>query len=213
VADGLKRAWSRRGGERITIATLPRDTLAHVVLERWIVRNTAFAPEDLRTPGVPLAQLWAALLRGTIEAAVVPEPVVAALMERDPTARVVLDGRDLLPGHPTAVVAVRSNLLTDRAAQLAGVLSRHVAATRYLQDEKGRAAPYLAKHAGFGQVKPETMAKALASGNARFVSDPAGIIEPLQLVESHLLSERLLNGRANMAAFVNLELHKAAAKP
>ncbi|MBL8672764.1 MAG: ABC transporter substrate-binding protein [Alphaproteobacteria bacterium] len=213
VAGGLRRAWARRGGARITIASLPRDTVAHALLERWVVRNTAFSTEDLRTPGVPLNQLWNALRLGTIEAAVVPEPIVASILESDPTARVVLEGRDLMLGHPTAVVAVRANLLRERPAQVAGFLSRHIAATRYLQDEKERAAPYFAKHAGYGQVKAETFAKALGSGLARYASDPAAIIEPLRLIESLLLQAQLLSGRVNVTEIVDLELHKAAAKP
>lgn len=213
VAGGLRRAWTRRGGARITIASLPRDTVAHALLERWVVRNTAFSPEDLRTPGVPLNQVWNALRLGSIEAAVVPEPIVASLMETDPTTRVVLEGRDLMPGHPTAVVAVRANLLRERPAQIAGFLSRHVAATRYLQDEKERAAPYFAKHAGYGQVKAETFAKALGSGLARYASDPAGLVEPLRFIESLLLAAQLLSGRVNVAEIVDVETYKVAAKP
>jgi NitT/TauT family transport system substrate-binding protein len=66
-------------GKRIAIDA--QNTIAHIALLKWLKRNGITAGE-VRLSEVPFAQMLGPLLRGTVDAAVLPEPFVTLAIQR-----------------------------------------------------------------------------------------------------------------------------------
>lgn len=171
---GLNRAMAA-AGRRLTLATLPVGTSYHAVLNGWLTRRTALGPEDMLLLGSRADRVWAGLLQGVVELALVPEPIATDLLSKSPTAVIAADPAELGSGVPTTVVAVAPHVAAAKRARLIAFVARHGVATRRLQDEPGRWATMVQRHVGYGKLKPELLAQALDSPGVRFVADPSQI--------------------------------------
>ena len=98
-------------GKRIAIDA--PNTLGHIALLKWLKRKGVSA-DDVRLPAIPFAQMLAPLMRGTVDAAVLPEPFLTLAIQRG--ARPIADtmaavcSRDCLVTISMARRDVDSNL-------------------------------------------------------------------------------------------------------
>lgn len=211
AAGSLHRyALDHRSGSRVTIATLPKHTLAHTVLMYWVRDQARLTPEDVRVAGTRLSRIWNALLRGDVEMAFVPGPVATTVINRDPTARVVAEGSRLMRGLPCSVVASRDDVIMKKRPQLRTLLSLHQKATEMLIDTPEQAAPYLTQDIGYGRIGAQEMLQALKAPSARFIADPEAVAEPMARLLRRLLQSGALGNSLSAADMINSSIYREA---
>jgi NitT/TauT family transport system substrate-binding protein len=91
-------------GKRIAIDA--PNTLAHIGLLKWLKRN-GLSADDVRLSAIPFAQMLGPLTRGTVDAAILPEPFLTLAIQRG--ARPIAD--------TLAAVCSRDCLLTISMAR------------------------------------------------------------------------------------------------
>lgn len=81
VAGPGKRITRARDlvGKRIAIDAT--NTIAHIALLKWLKRN-GLSADDVRLSEIPFAQMLGPLRRGTVDAAVLPEPFLTLAIQR-----------------------------------------------------------------------------------------------------------------------------------
>jgi NitT/TauT family transport system substrate-binding protein len=118
-----------------------------------------------------------ALLAGSVDAASILEPVLTIVLDRDPSARVVTYGGQMMPNQPGAVLAVRSEVLKEKPDVVQKLVDMHNRATAMIISDPKRAAKHVHDVIGRGLIPAEMIEKAIVSPYAKYESNPHKIVE------------------------------------
>jgi NitT/TauT family transport system substrate-binding protein len=165
------------------IATLPRGSTPDTVL-RYYLQEAQVAPADVELIGVGEDEVQRLLLAGAVDAAAIVEPILTVTLERDRSARILATARQMMPGHPGAVVLVTGDVIAQNRAAVARLVRLHARATDYVREDPARAVPDVVEYLGQGLVDPGMIRKALVSDATNLIADPRAIIEPTRLLQA-----------------------------
>jgi len=168
--------WLEDKGRPARIATLPKGTTPDIVM-RIILQSLGYDPVDPPVEVLPMGipAVRAALANGEVDAAVIMEPIVTLASGDGYT--IIIEGREALPGHPGAVLAVSLELIEKRPDIVEKLVELHLRATALLLQDKDRAAELLSQALGPEILPVEVARRALDSPLSNFITDPRLIIE------------------------------------
>src|SRR5262249_29988751 len=132
---------------------------------------------DVEILGIGIDAAQQAFLSGAVDAAVVREPTLTLIRDRDRKAKLVAAGGQLFPNQPGSVLAALASKDPAKRDAMLRFVRLHVRATELLQKEPKRAAPHILKALGAGIVPLDVIERALVSPASRFVTDPAVIVD------------------------------------
>jgi NitT/TauT family transport system substrate-binding protein len=185
--DAFKR-FRESGRRAARIATLPPGSTPDTVL-RYYLQEAGVGTGDVEIIGVGEDEVQRLLLAGAVDAAAIVEPILTITLERDRSARIIATPRQMMPGHPGAVVLVTGAVIAQNRAAVMRLVELHVRATAYVREDPARAVPDIVEYLGLGLVDPAVIRKALTSEATQLIADPRAIVEPTRLL--HAIERRL----------------------
>ena len=170
-------AFRKQQGRPVRIATLPKGSVPDTVLQHYLTQVARVPPVDVQVFGVGEDRVQQVLLSGSADAASGLEPTLTIVLERVPSARILVGGGEMLPDQPGAVLAVREATIRASRAAVQALVGLHVRATALIASDPARAAKDTSGMLGQGLVPEATLAKAFASQAMRPTADPHAIID------------------------------------
>ena len=170
-------AFRQKTGRPVRVATLPKGSVPDTVLQYWLGEVAHVAPGDVQVLGLGEDRVQQALLTGSADAASILEPILTIVLEREPSARILVSGGQMFPNQPGAVLAIGEAVIRSNRAAAQTLVALHARATKLIVSDPARAARSAAQILGPGLVTEATLAKAFTSPAMQAVSDPHLILE------------------------------------
>ena len=170
-------AFHQQQGRPVRIATLPKGSVPDTVLQYYLTQVAKVPPETVQVLGVGEDRVQQMLLSGAADAASVLEPILTIVMERVPSARILIGGGKMFPDQPGAVLAVSDATIRAHRAAVESLVALHVRATKLIVNDPARAAKTTGLLLGQGLVPEATLAKAFAAQTIPLDANPHKIIE------------------------------------
>ncbi|MCK0753326.1 ABC transporter substrate-binding protein [Chromohalobacter japonicus] len=164
-------------GRKPKIATFPNGSVPYTVLRYWLEEQVGGDADAVDIVTMGASRVQQSLLAGAVDAASTLEPILSVVQQRDPDARVVARGNDMLPHQPGAVLAVREAVLEEHPEAIQALVAQHVRATEMLENDPAQAAPYVREFVGKRLIDEETVTTALSSPSSNYLADPYMIID------------------------------------
>lgn len=188
---GIPRFTAKKG-RKPKIATFSKGSVPDTVLRYWLAQVAGLPADSLDIVTMGADRVQQALLDGSVDGASILEPIVTLVLANDKTAKVVLDGSDMMPNQPGAVLAMRSDFIRKRPEVVQKLVSLHNRATEFLILEPDRSARDIHAMIGKGPVTLEVISKAISSPYAKFTSDPYRIMQSTQVMHDFQLETGVL---------------------
>lgn len=159
------------------IATQPPGSVPAANLQYWLNEVAHVDPADVQIVPIGIDATQQAILAGAVEAAIVREPTLTIIQQRNPGISLIASGEDLFPGQPGTVVAVYGPFLEQHPQAVQALVSGIVRAIDELQKSPDRAVPHIEAALSKGIVDQATIRKSLSSPAVHFVADPQAIMD------------------------------------
>jgi NitT/TauT family transport system substrate-binding protein len=123
-------AFANHTGRKLKMGTLPRGTTPDVFLRLWL-DGVGIQPEkDMEIVPMGGDQLVAAMAAGQVDGVAIGEPQITLIQHTDPKFKVLLYGKDLVPGLPGGVVMVQQRLIDQYPALVEKPVEIHLRVTK-----------------------------------------------------------------------------------
>ncbi|WP_342359416.1 ABC transporter substrate-binding protein [Terrarubrum flagellatum] len=179
------KAFRTAQGKAARLATQPAGSVPNTTLQYWLWEVAKADKADAEVVPMGIDATQQAILAGAVDGAIVREPAVTIIGERNPAIKLIATGDELFPGQPGTVVAVSEAFVSKNNGAVQTLVSNLVRAEKLLKSDPDRAAPHIAAALGKGIVEPATIKRALGSPATKFVIDPRAIIEPAKAMQAY----------------------------
>jgi NitT/TauT family transport system substrate-binding protein len=183
-AEALKR-FRAATGKAARLATQPPGSVPNTTLQYWLWEQIKADKADVEIVAMGIDATQQAILADAVEGAIVREPALTIIQNRNPGVKLVAVGDELFPGQPGTVVAVSGAFLGKNEAAVQTIVNGLVRGAAQLQRDVERSAPHVGAALGRGIVDPALIVTALRSPAARFVVDPRRIVEPTKAMQAY----------------------------
>jgi NitT/TauT family transport system substrate-binding protein len=154
--------FRKTNGRPARIAALPKGTIPDTALRYYLATNKV--PENtVQIIGQGAEQVLQSTLAKVVDGAAMPEPVLTIVLRKDPTARVLANGKQLMPGHPGFVLSVREPFAKAHPETVRKLVELNSRATLLIRSDPRRAARDVLRYMGQGLIDEDLMAAALSS--------------------------------------------------
>lgn len=178
---GMQR-FAAKKGRKPTIASFAPGSVPDAVFRHWLLDVAKLSLDSVDIVAMGAEKIQDALIAGTVDGASILEPILTVVSAKDRSAKVVLDGAEMMPNQPGAILAVRTELIRKNPHAVRKLVELHRRATEFLIRHPDRAA-----HHAYTTLSPRqpqlTLAlveKAMTSPYSKFVADPYRIVESTQ---------------------------------
>lgn len=183
-SDALK-AYKAATGKAARFATQPAGSVPNTNLQHWLWEVAKADKADVEIVPLGIDATQQAVLAEAVDAAIVREPALTIIQDRNPAVKLVAAGDTVFPGQPGTVVGVTGAFIKANPKAVQSIVDAVVAAGKTLQSDPKGSAPYVAAALGKGLVSEELIAKALVSPASKFTTDPGAIIEPSKAQQAY----------------------------
>jgi NitT/TauT family transport system substrate-binding protein len=129
-------AFARTAGRKLRIGGPPRGATPDVFLRMWLASVGVDAEKDVTLVPMGGDQLVAAMAAGQVDSVVYGEPQITLLQRADPKFKVLLYGKDLVPGLPGGTVMVQQRLIDQYPAMIEKLVEIHLRANKLLNADR-----------------------------------------------------------------------------
>lgn len=166
------------------IATFPSGSVPDAVFRHWLLEVAKLPLDSVEIVPLGADKLQKALLAGEVDGASILEPILTVVASLDRTAKVVLDGAEMMPNQPGAILAVRAEVIRKNPQAVRKLVELHHRATEFLIRNPDRAAKHAlaALQPGQPQLTLALVEKAMTSPYLKFVSDPYRILDSTKIM-------------------------------
>jgi len=163
-------------GRPAKIATQPPGSVPAANLQYWLRARAHVDPADVQIVPIGIDATQQSVLANAVDAAIVREPALTIIQQRNPEIALIASGEDLFPGQPGTVVAVYGAFLEHHPDAAQAIVNGIVRAINELQKTPDRAVPYIEAALSKGLIDQATIRKSLSSPAVHFVADPRDIM-------------------------------------
>jgi len=194
------------------IATLPRGSVPDTVLRYYVQEVVKLAPGEVEIVPAGEDEVLRLLLEGAVDAASIPEPILSIALERDRSARIIARPREMMPGHPGAVVLVTGEAIAHNREAIARLVELHIRAAAFARANPEVASGDIVEYLGHGLVDPAVIRKALTSEATQLIADPHAIVAATHLLLN--FEQRLKSpvAQVDVEAMFDFSFYDAAAR-
>ena len=178
-------ALSKKLGRPLRLATQPAGSVPNTMLQYWLweVAKVDKAHVELVPQGIDATQQ--ALLAGAVDGAIIREPALTIITERNPAVKVLAYGGDILKNQPGNVVALTDDFTSKHPDIAQKLVELTVKATELLKTDRKLAIEAVESAIGKGLIPGPILDKALSSKAVQFATDPGAIIEQTATVQDY----------------------------
>ena len=195
----------------LKIATQPPGSVPDTVLRYWLQNVIKADPATYQITAMGIEATQQALLAGAVDAATIREPTLTVVLARDPKAKLLAVGGQMLPNQPGSVLALTGAFVKANPEAAKTVVALHNRATTLLKDEPNRAAKHLQAGLGKGLTDLATFEKAVVSPASKFVADPMVIKDATKVMQDFQLQTGTLEKAADLNVLFDDSFYRAAA--
>lgn len=176
--------FRREQGRPAKIGALPKGTILDTALKHYL-KTEKVAEGDAEVTSIGGEdQILQGLLAKAVDGAVIPEPLLTVVREKNPDARVVATGRQLMAGHPGFVLALRESFIKEHPQEAAKLVALHNRATELIRKDPTRAARDAQQYIGKDLIPEYVMVAALISPYNPMTFDPKATIEGTEYMQN-----------------------------
>ena len=168
-------AFRAKNGRAARIGTAARGLVPAILLEHWLYKLHAVPPELATLVPMDLSALGPAIVAGTVEGAMLPEPASTILRAQNPKIIRIIAGSAMFPDAPGLVLGMSGAFARDHADAVRALVQGVAAATRHIRQDIAKSAAYVQEGLGLAEGDRLLVARALTSTNIAFVTDPRRI--------------------------------------
>lgn len=170
-------------GRPAKLVTLPRGTIPNTALLYYLDTHKV-SSNDVQVLVGGAEQVYEELLAQAVDGAAMPEPVLTILLRRNPKARILADGAQLMPGQPGFALAVRESLIKTHPEIVQQLVAFNDQATALIKQNPAQAAKDVLEYMGTGLISPDVMQAALSSPYNPISDDPNLIIASTETLQN-----------------------------
>ena len=178
--------FRKENGRPAKIAALPKGTIPDTAIRYYLATNKV-ADEDVQILGQGEEQVRQAVLAKAADGAAMPEPVITIVLQKDPTAKVLANGKQLMPGHPGFVLSLRESFIKAHPDTARKLVELNARATELIKKDPKRAAKDVLQHMGKGLIEEDVMVAALSSPYNPITDDPNLIVSSTDALQDFQL--------------------------
>jgi NitT/TauT family transport system substrate-binding protein len=182
-ADAFK-AFKAASGKPARLATQPAGSVPNTTLQYWLWEVAKADKADVEIVPMGIDATQQAVLAEAVDGAIVREPALTIIQEKNPAVKLVAVGDEMFPGQPGTVVAVSGAFLKNEKATQA-LVDAVVKAGDVLKSDPKSVAKDVSAALGKGIVSDELIAKALVSPASKFATDPGAIIASSKAMQAY----------------------------
>lgn len=212
AAEAFKQFHSANG-RPAKIATQPPGSVPAANLQYWLRKVVHVDPSDVEVLSLGIDATQRALLADAADAAIVREPTLTIIQQRNPQIGLLAKGEDLFPGQPGTIVAVSGSFLQQHPQAVQSIVNGIVRAVAELKASPDRTAPFVAAALSKGIVDAATIKKSLTSPATHFIADPAAIQAPTKAMLDFQVELGALAKAPNMDGLFDSSFYAKAPKP
>ena len=177
-------AFAKHAGHRLRIGTVPRGTTPDVFLRMWLASIGVDPEKDLEIVPMGAEQIVAAMAAGQVDGAVYGEPQITLIQRADPKFKVLLYGKDLVPGLPGGVVMVQQRLIDQYPALIDKLVELHLRANKLFNADKDFFARTVSKALGESFLPFDIAQAAVRSPATHMVTDLRALAATLAVYDA-----------------------------
>lgn len=207
-AEAIAR-FTKEQGRKPKIATFPSGSVPDTVLRYWLTKQIGVDTSAVDIVAMGASRVQQSLLAGAVDAASTLEPILTVVQQRDPSARVIARGSEMLPHQPGAVLAVRESVISKHPEAIRKLVELHIRAAKLLNDSPEQAAPYVREFVGKRLIDLETVETALASPSSNYIADPHAIQNATRVMAAFQAEQGTLKKAVDIDALFDTSLYDA----
>lgn len=190
---GIQR-FATRKGRKPRIASFSPGSVPYAVFRHWLLEIAKLPADSVDLVSMSATEIEQALLTGAVDGASTLEPVLTTVAAADRGAKVVLDGAEMMPNQPGAVLAVRSELIRAKPRIVRELVALHNRATDFiiLHPDKAAQHAFGALQSASARLSLSAVEEAMVSPYSKFVADPYRILESTQTMHDFQLKMGLI---------------------
>ncbi len=177
-------AFATQEGRKLKIGAPPRGATPDVFLRMWFASVGVDPEHDVTIVPMGGDQLVAAMAAGQVDGVVYGEPQITLIQRADPKFKVLLYGKDLVPGLPGGVVMVQQRLIDQYPALVGQLVEIHLRATKLFNADKDVFARTVSKALGEQFLPLEVAQAAVRSPATHMVTNLRALVETLALYDA-----------------------------
>lgn len=205
-------AFRAAGGKPARLATQPAGSVPNTTLQHWLWKVAKVDKADVEVVPLGIDATQQAILAGAVDGAIVREPALTIIRERNPAIRLIADGDTLFPGQPGTVVAVTGAFLEKNPQAVQTLVDGLVDAEKLLTETPEATVPFVGAALGKGLVEPSTITAALKSPATRFHIDPRTIVAPARAMQAYQVELGSLEKELPFDGLFDPRFYEAATK-
>ena len=210
-AKNLKDAvaqFTAKQGHKPKMGAQPAGSVPDTMIRYWLEVQNGVDLNAVEILGIGIDATQQAFLSGALDAAVVREPTVTIIRDREPKTKLLALGGEMFPNQPGSILAAVSADKPGRKELFETLLRLHIRATDLIIKEPKRAAPHILKVLGGGIVPLDVIERALAAPTSRFISDPAQIVQATGKMQDYQIKLGVLKTSVPIESIFDLEMYK-----
>jgi NitT/TauT family transport system substrate-binding protein len=205
--------FAKDNGRLPVIASYPKGAVPEAALQYWLRNRIRADLNSLKLIYQGESQIQESLLTGAIDGAAILEPTTTTVLLKSPKSKVVARGSDLFPKQPGAVLLVREKILREQPELVKSLIAAHIAATRMLEYDPAKAAPFVQKYVGGGRLPLKLVEQAIRNSKGQFVANPNSIIPATLALQKFQSETGTLSGPSvDVPRMFDTSFYDAAAK-
>ncbi|WP_293862682.1 ABC transporter substrate-binding protein [uncultured Alsobacter sp.] len=178
-------AFRKDTGKAAKLATQPAGSVPNTTMQHWLWEVAKADKADAEVVPMGIDATQQALLTGAVDGAVIREPAVTIVTQRDPRQKLVALGGEMFPNQPGTVVALTGALVDKERPVAQALVDMTVKAVDLIKANPDRVAPHIEAVLGKGIVDTATIKAALTSPASKFTADPNRIVDATRAMQAY----------------------------
>jgi len=205
-------AFAKQAGRKLRIGGPPRGATPDVFLRMWLAGIGVDAEKDVTLVPMGGDQIVAAMAAGQVDGVVYGEPQVTLLQRADPKFKVLLYGKDLVPGLPGGTVMVQQRLIDQYPAMVEKLVEIHLRANRLLNTDKDFFARTASKALGEKFLPLDVAQQAVRSPATHLVTDLRALAATLAVYDAFEVKQGVWPKPLKIEDILDLRFYDAVVK-
>jgi len=207
------KAYKAEAGRPAKIATQPPGSVPSTNLSYWLFEAQHVDPADVQIVPMGIDATQQAMLAGAVDAAIIREPTLTIVQQRNPQITLLASGEDLFPGQPGTVVAVWGPFAEQHPEIVTALVEGIARAIEKIKKDPDGSLPAIETALSKGLVDPALLRKSLSSPAVNYVSDPKAILAPTKAMLEYQVKIKTLTEAPDINKVFDLTFYEKAMSP